>query len=210
LSSWRSKRVLAGVAATLALAVGGGVGFAATRSGSDPAASESPAAFLADVAERLGIESEKLEAAIEAEALERLDAAVAAGRVTEEEAAKIRERIESGDVPFLGRHHRHAPVLNGAAEYIGVTPAKLREELKGGKTLAEAAEAHGKTAEGLVEALLADAKEHLDQAVADGKLTQAQEDGMLERLRETLPNAVQRDFHLPPPGFPPPGTPDAS
>ena len=59
-------------------------------------------AFQAAVAEKLGVTTEELQDAYKAASLEQLDAAVEAGRLTEEQADAIRERIESGD--FLGPH----------------------------------------------------------------------------------------------------------
>lgn len=202
--SWKSKRMVAGTLAAVAVATGAGAAFAATQDDADGTAvaaaaeGDSPETFLADVAERLGIEEAELEAAVQAEALERLDQAVADGRITEEQADRIRERIEAGELPFGPGHGpggRHGvPVIEGTADYLGVTPAELLEELKGGKSLAEVAEANGKTVDGLVQALLDDAKTHLDQAVEDGRLTREQADEALERLENRLPDLVERDF----------------
>ncbi|MCC6222003.1 MAG: hypothetical protein IT201_00745 [Thermoleophilia bacterium] len=202
--SWKSKRMVAGTLAALAVATGAGAALAATQDDADGTAAatavegESPVTFLADVAERIGIEPDELEAAVQAEALERLDQALADGRITEEQADRIRERIESGELPFGPGHGpggRHgAPVIQGTADYLGLTPAELLEQLKDGKSLAEVAEANGQTADGLVQALLDGAKTHLDQAVEDGRLTREQADELLERLENRLPNLVERDF----------------
>ena len=84
------------------------------------------------------------------------------------------------------------------------------------------AEAEGKSVDGLKEALLADAKTRLDEAVAEEKLTREQADRILERLREGIDNLVnasgenrmQFRFRGPGPGFgggfggPPGETPD--
>lgn len=72
------------------------------------------ARFKEVLAENLGITVEELEAAMEATheqlreefeaaALERIDEAVAEGRITEEEAEKLRQRIEDGELPRPGR-----------------------------------------------------------------------------------------------------------
>jgi DNA-binding phage protein len=52
-----------------------------------------------------------------------------------------------------------------AAAYIGVTEADLRTELQTGKTLAEIAVAHGKTRDGLIAALSAEATKEITTAV---------------------------------------------
>src|ERR687898_911337 len=60
--------------------------------------------------------------------------------------------IYAANGPF-GSHN----VLATAATYIGITEADLRTELQTGKTLAEIAVAHGKTRDGLIAALSAEA-----------------------------------------------------
>jgi DNA-binding phage protein len=55
--------------------------------------------------------------------------------------------------------------LATAATYIGITEADLRTELQTGKTLAEVAVAHGKTRDGLIAALSAEATKQITTAV---------------------------------------------
>ena len=55
--------------------------------------------------------------------------------------------------------------LSTAAAYIGITEAELRTELQTGKTLAEIAVAHGKTRDGLIAALSAEATKQITTAV---------------------------------------------
>jgi len=62
--------------------------------------------------------------------------------------------------PF-GSHN----ALATAAAYIGITEAELRTELQTGKTLAEIAVAHGKTRDGLIAALSAEATKQITTAV---------------------------------------------
>jgi DNA-binding phage protein len=56
-------------------------------------------------------------------------------------------------------------VLATAATYIGITEAELRTELQTGKSLADIAVAHGKTRDGLIAALTADAAKEITTAV---------------------------------------------
>ena len=95
-----TKRTLVVGAVVLAVCVGAGAAIAATKDVFDP--KEEQEAFQAAVAEKLGVTTTELQNAYKAAALEQVDAAVAAGRLTEEQADAIRERIESGD--FLGPH----------------------------------------------------------------------------------------------------------
>ena len=201
-----TRRTLVISAVAVAVAVGAGAAIAATTKAFDPR--EEQEAFQAAVAEKLGVTTAELEDAYREAALERLEAAVAAGRITEAEAAAIRERIESGD--FLEPHgfgfgfggHVHGPGyrLSTAADYLGLTEAELDERLRAGNSLAEIARAEGKSVDGLKQALLADAKKKLDHAVDEGLLTAAQRDEMLERLEATVDAIVNgtpprsRDF----------------
>jgi hypothetical protein len=56
-------------------------------------------------------------------------------------------------------------ILATAATYIGITEPALRTELQTGKTLAEVAVAHGKTRDGLIAALSAEATKAITTAV---------------------------------------------
>ena len=100
-----------------------------------------------------------------------------------------------------------------------MTEAKLGAELADGKSLADVAKAEGKSVDGLVQALVAGAEERLDDAVDDGKLSQAQADEIKAGLEERMTELVNREpgswpgfrghgfrhgsdqFHSGPPGF---------
>ncbi len=189
-----------GVGVLLA-AAGGGVAVAA--SGSSP--SEENQAVLNDAAKELGISPTKLSDALKKALSDRVDAAVAAGRLTQAAGDALKQRINSDDFPLFGGFHRgfghfgFIGKLSAAADYLGVTEAQLRSELESGKSLAQVAQAHGKSVDGLVDVLVAAAKEHLDQAVATGRLTKAQETEMLNDLRDRITNLVN-STHLGPGG----------
>ena len=192
-----------GVAGVAAI-VGGGVAVAA----SDGSRSEESKAVIDSAADKLGVSPAKLTDALKQALKERVDAAVAAGRLTKAQGDALKERIDSDEFPLFGgvRHHGfghgHFHALDGAADYLGVSESQLRSELADGKTLAQIAQAHGKSADGLVDALAAKAKERLDGAVDKGRLTQAQADEMLEGLRDRIESLVNSPlparprFHL--------------
>ena len=82
-------------------------------------------------------------------------------------------------------------------------------QLESGKTLAQVATAQGKTVDGLIAALKADAKQKLDDAVKAGRLTQAQENQILADLDQRITGFVNgtlqhhgRGFEGRPGGFP--------
>jgi hypothetical protein len=81
--------------------------------------------------------------------------------------------------------HRHSDDLDAAASYLGLTTANLLTELQSGKTLSQVADAtSGKSTAGLVAALVAHEKQELADAVAAGKLTQAQADQLGSTLTQ--------------------------
>jgi hypothetical protein len=203
----KSKRKLAaGAVAGLAL-VGGGAAIAATQLGSP---SEESQAIVEDAAKQLGIQPSKLSAALKKALENRVDAEVTAGRLTKEQGDDLKAKIESGVLPLFfgpggpGRHGgEHAMVfgdLGVAAKYLGLTDAELRTELESGKSLADVAKAKGKSADGLVDALVAAAKTRLDEAVKNGRLTKEQETEMLNGLKERITNLVNGRFPGPPHG----------
>jgi polyhydroxyalkanoate synthesis regulator phasin len=200
----RIQKVLLGAAALL-IAVGGGAAIAASQN--DPP-SEDSNAIINDAAEQLGIPPAKLSSALKKALSDRIDAAVAAGRLTKEEGDELKARIQSGDFPLFGGFHRgfgHFGGLDAAANYLGLTEMQLRSELAGGKTLAQVARDHGKSVDGLVDALLDEAKEKLDAAVQAGRITKDQEAEILGELKQRITNLVNsRGLGHPPfmrPGF---------
>jgi hypothetical protein len=91
--------------------------------------------------------------------------------------------------------HQGAGQLEAAATYLGLTTAQLQTELQSGKTLAQVADAtKGKSAAGLIAALVADAQKQLAAAVTAGKLTQAQADAMSARLKDQVTAIVNGSF----------------
>lgn len=191
------KRLMVGAVAVAALA-GGGAAVAAGGLGSG----EDQQAILDDAAKQLGVEPEALESALEDAMSKRLDEAVAAGRLTEEQAAELKQRLKDGTMPLFGGRGfghpgglgLHGPELLGtAATFLGVTEAELRAQLEDGKSLADVAQAEGKSVSALRAALVASVKQELDEAVAADRLTDAQRDDALARFEEHVEELVQRE-----------------
>lgn len=188
---------VAGGTVALAAVLGGGAAIAADKL----SGAEESDAIVADVAKQLGVPSAKVEAALEQALRNRVDAAVAAGRLTEAQGEELKERITSGDVPLAGfgpgrGHHLGGHLFGGldaASDYLGLTEAELRERLQDGSSLAEIAKAEGKTVDGLVSALVTAAKADLAQAVEDGKLTDAQRDELEAELADRIGDLVERE-----------------
>lgn len=189
----RKHKIVVGAAALLA-AGGGGAAIAASQSGSP---GEESQAIINDAAEELGIPPSKLSGALKKALSDRVDGAVAAGRLSKAEGDALKERIQSEDFPvFGGLHHGFGHIgffgdLDAAASYLGLTESQLRAQLQDGKSLAQVARDQGKSVDGLVDALVAAAKQRLDSAVAAGRITKAEEDSVLADLRERIADRVE-------------------
>ena len=167
--------------------------------------SEESKAVIDDAASQLGVEPSELSDALKQALKNRVDEAVDAGRLTEEQAKELKERIDADDYPLLfgrGGHggpggfgrHGHVDVLETAAAYLGMTKAELREELED-KTLAEIAREKGKTAAGLVQQLVAAQTKRIDDAVAEGRLTDEQATALKADLEERMESLVNDRLH---------------
>jgi hypothetical protein len=204
-----AKRKLAVGVTGLAVLAGTGGAYAAGQSGSpaklpaDRAAEQK--AFLDDVAKRLNVSRDQLDAAVKGAAAARIDAAVADGRLTKEQGEAAKRRLAAG-APLLGPgplgfggHHgklgRGGPAagFDGAAEYLGLTEAQLRERLRDGQSLAEIARAENKSVDGLKAKIKSGITAKLDEAVKAGNLTQAQKTRMLQDIDERIDALVNNE-----------------
>lgn len=127
--------------AVAAIAAGGPAGaFAAPGTATATAAEQHPMAdFLTRLAANLGIGQDQLTAAIKQTNLQLIDEAAAAGRLTGDQAAAARDRVNNspdGGPPFGiggGRgghgHGKGGVSLDAAASYFGVSADQLRQDL---------------------------------------------------------------------------------
>ena len=208
MSPFPRKRAIAIGAAVIAVAGGSGAAIAATSGAS------SPNDFLDSVAKHLGISRQKLDDATTAAAIDQVDAQLAAGKITKDQADQLKKRIQSGDVPALGGLGGGPGLgfgpggpgtllkmgigdsLAAAAKYLGVSEGDLRSQLNAGKSLADVAKAQGKDLDGLEQAILAAAKSDLDKAVTDKRLTQSQADDVYNRLKDNIADMVNGQLRM--------------
>jgi hypothetical protein len=179
------------------------------------------------LAENLGITREELDDAITKTHLSLIDEAVEEGRITEDRADELRERVENGEPVFPGHafkeHHgrgnghghgfglfRGLKWLAGeASDILGLEEGELRQAYKDGKSLADLAEEKGISTDDLKSQILDAAKTKLDEKVADEDITQEEADAILERLTNNIddiinftpsaPPAEGEGFHFGPP-----------
>jgi hypothetical protein len=192
----KSKQVLL-AAAVLALLVGAGGAIAASKGSTNSSDS-----FLARVAAHLGISTQKLQDATKAAAIDQVDADLKAGRITKAQADEMKARIKAGNAPFFGGPHRFGDFghggpggpggghLSAAAGYLGLTVPQLLQKLSGGKTLADVAKAESKSVDGLKQAMIDSAQKTFDQAVKDGRVTQAQAAEEMTELKSRIDGII--------------------
>jgi hypothetical protein len=208
--------------------MGGAVAFAA-KALTTPA--EEQKAVVADVASRLGVTPAKLTDAVTQALLDRVDAAVAAGRITADQGAQLKARIKAGGARLFGGPlggpggpmgggpggpgdgHRGGPRGGGlgtAAKALGLTVDALHAQLESGKSLADVAKAQGKSVADLKAALVAALQGQVDAAVKAGRITADQGAQIVTRETGELDALIarkgdgHRGFGGPPPGAPAP------
>ena len=96
-------------------------------------------------------------------------------------------------IPGSSAAARRGAGLDGAAEYLGLTEAQLRERLRDGDSLAEVAEAENKSVDGLKAAIKTGITAKLDEAVKAGRLTEAQKTRMLRNIDERIDALVNNE-----------------
>jgi transposase-like protein len=92
--------------------------------------------------------------------------------------------------PHFGGHRILRAGIAAAAKYLGLTHAQLRKQLESGKSLADIAKAQNKTTSGLEQALTAAVKTRLDKAVANKRITSAQEQQILSRASAEIKDLI--------------------
>jgi hypothetical protein len=198
------KHTIGAVLALSVVAVGGAIG--ATQL----TPSQERQAIVADAAEQLGVEPDELTDALEQALKNRVDAAVEDGRLTKQQGERMKERIEANGLPLFGvpprGFHDHGrkgfpPMLfggrlDGAAEYLGMERRELFRALAADKTLADLARERGKPVDGLVDVMVDGAEKRLDEAVAAGKLTEAEKNEVLVGLKERITRLVNDGFRV--------------
>lgn len=98
--------------------------------------------------------------------------------------------------PGGGRHDRGgqlgipASLVKATVDQTGLTGKQVADELKAGKSLTQIAQAKGKTADQVIAAARTAIKARLDQAVTNGRLTQAAADQALATFDQQAPTVM--------------------
>ena len=179
--------------------------------------------FTGHVASNLGKTQSQVQKAIADAIGQTLNDAVKNGDLTQQQADAIKSRLGSSGstcagLPGLGRRggpgilpRAKAPGLGEVAKALGISQSELQQDLRSGKTVKDLAAAKGMDEAAFRSKLASVTKADLDPQVASGKITQKQEDAVLQRIQtgplpfwdRTQPSAPKRPGPSPSPS---PGT----
>lgn len=164
---------------------------------------------LAEVAETQGVSEDALITALVDAATERIDQAVADGDLDADEAEERKAGLEERISEMVNREpgenfgergrrgHRGAGMLRGGLDVVEETLGLTAEEIKAGfaegKSLADLAAEQGISADELADAMVAQATERLDAAVADGKIDEDRAASAAEQLEERIDQAIEAE-----------------
>jgi len=126
--------------------------------------------------------------------IRKIEAQVAAKRLTESEAQHRIQRIRRRVQARLARSTSYKPTVAVAEQYLGLSPTALRAELRSGHTLSQLAEGTaGKSAKGLIAAVMAvRVGELVHGAQGTSEATLRHETAFLQALEQRVRTEVQR------------------
>jgi uncharacterized protein YidB (DUF937 family) len=168
--------------------------------------------FLSRLAQNLGISQEELEEALRQTKLELIDEAEADGRLSAERADELRQAIEDGEPGFPFAGGLGGPFVTGSppfgayfhigplepeelAEFLGLEVDELLDMQAEGTTLAALAEANGRSRQELIEFLSQPALERIDQALADGEISEEEAAEKRERVNQSIERLIDASFN---------------
>lgn len=170
-----------------------------------------------EILEENGQDPEAIEAAVLADLDSRLDEAVANGKITQEQAdkayAKAQEALPrfmsevhkgpgQGKGPGSGKGHPGPGLIakglvKSAADAIGIEVQELVQALKAGDSVADVARDNNVDPQTVIDTMIADATARIDQALANGKITQEQADKMKSGLTGRITSFVNKTHQGP-------------
>ncbi len=154
----------------------------------------------------LGISVDEYEAAVDQAQNQVVDEAVTEGWLTEEQAELLRWRMDQGPgfgMRGMGRGFdgfgRGMPgggtnLVSLAANELGMSLTDLLTELQDGKSIADVAAEKGVDTQKIISAYVAELKEDLDEAVAEGRMTQKQADYFLEQAEARVTDQLDESW----------------
>jgi len=154
--------------------------------------------FVGHLASDLGKSQDQVNKAISDALNQTLSDAVKNGDLTQKQADAIKSRLGNGKVcaaglekgiagigrpPIAKEGPRGGATLSEIAKALGISDQELRQDLQSGKTVKDIAASKGMDETAFRAKLISVTKADLDKQVSAGKLTQQQEDMILQRLQ---------------------------
>lgn len=130
-----------------------------------------------------------------AKIVEKLQGLVDDGTISADQAQAVAEALADEVHPG---GHRGPRGFGQIAEFLGMEAEDFRAALQEYDTLADLAAANGSSADELIDFLVSQAEERIAQAVADGKIDQAEADEKLAEIEERVTTLVNSE--IPEPG----------
>ncbi|WP_026963002.1 D-aminoacyl-tRNA deacylase [Alicyclobacillus herbarius] len=93
-----------------------------------------------------------------------------------------------------GREFAFGAATTEIAKILGIDKSTLKADLKSGQTLAQIAQSNGVSEQTLISKLEAGFKQHLDQAVQNGKLTASKEQALIQKFDANVQKLVEHKF----------------
>ena len=124
------------------------------------------------------------------------------GTIDQSQAEAVADTLAEALPRSHGPMGRGLEAVREAADFLGLTPEDLAAAVRDGQTLAEIAVANGSTAQALIDHLTGLAAEHLDDLVADGRITEEQKAEMLDHMTDRITDLVNGDLDRPMMGGP--------
>lgn len=133
-------------------------------------------------------------------ATEQINAAVASGRLGQEQADELISSLPDLYTAAVNGEWRQRAaqvavslaVVRFAAEQTGLEPREIIQQIHDGKSLADVLTEHGIDVNTFIDAAVGQAQERLNTAVQNGRLTQEQADQRLEEFRARLTERINQ------------------
>ena len=160
--------------------------------------------YLQKLAANLGVSQDKLTSSMSQALQATLAQAVSDGKLTQAQATerasqwtnmqiKLFASLFMGDSGSASKDPQMGGIMpqiieqmyQAAAAKLGMTTDQLKQAMGSGQTIAQIAASKGVSEQDLKDAVINAIKPTLDQAVKDGKITQADEDNFIQNIRNT-------------------------
>jgi polyhydroxyalkanoate synthesis regulator phasin len=187
------------IALVVAVALLAGGAFALTASAQTPPPPATGQVFWSTLAAKLNVSQTALKSAIREAAKAVVAQRVTDGKLKQEAAAKLNDRIDKMSLdkvplPLMPQNKARAKtlaesmqrMLDAAANVLGMSPRDLMQELRDGLTLGQIAQQKGVAPDKLKAAMLAVPFARIDESVKAGTLTQDAANEMKAKIEKSL------------------------